>query len=76
MNRAELDLITADVEATEKLVAAKNAYRDKPTPANKAKLDAAKREISDLRNFWRGVRAESNPGATVPAVKASTKAGN
>lgn len=76
MNRDELDLITADVEATEKLLAAKEAYRAKPTAANKEKLAVAKREISELRNYWRGIRTYLRPEATVPAVKVATKAGN
>lgn len=76
MNRDELDLHIADVDATEKLAAAKQAYRDKPTDANKEALAVAKREISDLRNHWRGIRTYLRPEATIPAVKATTKAGN
>lgn len=73
MNREELDLYTADVEAREKLTAAKEAYRDKPTDANKAKLTAAKREIHELRAHWRGIRAFFHPDAVIPTANVKTR---
>ncbi len=72
MNRAELDLYTADVEATEKLAAAKDAYRAKPTPGNKEKLTAAKHAVFELRSHWRGIR-EATVGGTVPSVNVKTR---
>lgn len=73
MNRAELDLYTADVEAQEKLAAAKAAYREKPTDTNKEKLATAKREIYELRAHWRGIREYFHPDAVIPTKNVKTR---
>jgi hypothetical protein len=73
MNRAELDLVTADVEATEKLTAAKEAYRDKPTLGNKQKLAEAKRAVFELRQHWRGIGEAVGTRAAVSTVNTKSR---
>ena len=72
MNRTDLELYTADVEAREKLAAAKDAHRAKPTPGNKEKLTAAKQAVFELRSHWRGIR-EATSGGSVPSVNVKTR---
>lgn len=55
-------------EAVDKLIAAKDAYRDKPTDANKAKLAAAKQSVVEVRQ-----QVRANRGGAVPTVTAKTR---
>lgn len=78
--RAELELITRDVELNERLLAAKDAYRAKPTDKTKAALTAIKLEIREHRRYWREIRAAfadpDAPGVATPKplnVKAKVK---
>lgn len=75
MNREELDQLTADTVAGEKLLAAKAAYRKDKSAANKRKLDEAKAAIQAVRAKQRGIRESLNPDATVPTVTSKAKAG-
>jgi hypothetical protein len=56
MNREELELETQHLEATEELLAAKQAHEAKPTDKTAERLAAAKTAMVELRSHWRGIR--------------------
>lgn len=72
MNREELALYTADVEANERLAKAKDAYRAHQTDKTRAEFRAAKEHLAALRLEWRTVRDAFKE--TVPTLTVKAKA--
>lgn len=79
MTREEIALAIEHLDATEALVAAKEAYRAVPSAANKAARAAAIAKVRDLTMYWRGIReylrpvaADGDGVAVVEMVKATS----
>lgn len=66
MNRDELDQASAEVEASEKLLAAKEAFKTDPSEENQAAYAAATAEIQAVRQARRAAAGPPSEGTATP----------